>query len=358
MTLITDIGEYGKTWHWYLSKKARSFGFRFDRVKALLVDKLLVRRGAYQKHFLHLGMTTFVVLSIVSAPVLINQYPTHASSSSEDVTPSSVLNTATAISTKTLESEKPRRDIVTHLVQKGETLSEIAKNYNVDTASIKALNPKLSVNNLSVGDEIKIPPVSGVIITVKKGDTIYTLAKKYGLEAAQPIVDWPYNSFANDETFELAAGQSLVIPGGVMPEEVVRPVYRVAPQQNLFARGSGALLWPAGGVITQHFSWSHNGEDIAASVGSPILAADSGRVILSIRGGYNGGWGTYVKIDHGNGLVTLYAHLSETLVNVGDNVSRGQQIGRMGSTGRSTGSHLHFTVYSNGVSVNPASFLK
>jgi murein DD-endopeptidase MepM/ murein hydrolase activator NlpD len=358
MALLDDIREFGGTWHWYLGKKFRGFGERFDGLKAVVVDKLMARRGAYQRPFLHFGMFSLMMLGLVSAPLLINQYPTKASVSAAEDTPSSILNTATAVSVRTVESEKPRRDVITYTVKKGDTLSAIAKDHGVDTASIKALNPDLSINNLSVGMTIKIPPVSGVIVTVKKGDTINSLAKKYGLESAQPIVDWPYNSFANDETFELTAGQTLVIPGGVMPEETVRPVYQTTPQQSLFARGSGALMWPTGGVITQQFSWYHNGLDIANGLGTGIAAADSGRVVTAERSGYNGGYGRYIKIDHGNGLVTLYAHLSEVNVSVGDNVGRGQIIGKMGSTGRSTGPHLHFVVFSGGSPVNPLGLLK
>ncbi len=358
MILLSDVGEYGKAWKWYLGKKAGSFGWRFEGAKSFVVDKLVVRRGAYQRPFLHFGMMTLVVVGMISAPVLINNYPTRASAASNQESPSSVLNTATAVTTKTTESEKPRRDVVEYVVKKGDTVSVIAKNYGVDIASIKALNPKLSVDDLTIGDVVKIPPVSGVIITVKKGDTIDSLAKKYGLESSQPLVDWPYNSFANDETFDLAAGQTLVIPGGVMPEEIIRPVYQMTPSQTLFARGSGALSWPASGTMTQYFSWYHNGDDIANSLGTPIAAADSGRVILAERSGYNGGYGKHVKVDHGNGLVTLYAHMSEVFVNVGDNVGRGGLLGKIGSTGRSTGPHLHFTVYQNGVAVNPLSLLK
>jgi murein DD-endopeptidase MepM/ murein hydrolase activator NlpD len=358
MNLVGDIGEFGAVCLWYLNKKTLVFGAKFDGAKSLLVGKLITRRGAYQRPFLHFGMFSLIILGLVSAPLFINQYPTKASANAIEETPSSILNTVTATAVKTVESEKPRRDIVEYTIQKGDTLSGIAKNYGVDTASIKALNPKLSINDLSVGTIIKVPPVSGVIIMVKKGDTVNALAKKYGLESAQPIADWPYNSFANDETFELAAGQSLVIPGGVMPEEAVRPVYQTTPGQTLFARGTGALMWPAGGTITQRFTWYHNGIDIANGIGTSIIGADSGRVVVAERSGYNGGYGKYIKVDHGNGLSTLYAHLSEVSVSVGDNISRGQLIGKMGSTGRSTGSHLHFAVFSGDNAVNPAGLLK
>lgn len=357
--MAADFVEWGKTWHWYLAKKAKQIGGRFEKSKNLIVDKLLFKRGAYQRPFLHFGMVSLVVIGMVSAPVLLNKYPTSAASSDDTAqAPSAILNTSTAVNTQTRESEKPRRDIIDYKVKSGDTLSSISKAYNVDINSIKAINPKLSVNNLSIGDVLKIPPVSGVVVTVKAGDTVQSLAKKYGLASAQPIADWPYNNFVDDEKFTLASGQTLVIPGGVMPEEVVRPVYQSTPQTSLFAKGSGAILWPTNGIISQYFSWYHNGVDIANGTGTAISAVDSGRVILSIRGGWNGGWGTYIKIDHGNGLVSLFSHLSENFVNVGDNVSRGQLIGKMGSTGRSTGPHLHFTVYSNGTAINPLTLLK
>lgn len=324
----------------------------------MVVDKLLFKRGAYQRPFLHVGMVSLVVVGMVAAPVLLNNYPTSATSGEGTATPlSAVLNTETAM-TGTTESIKPRRDVVEYTVRSGDTLSMIAKSYGVDVDSIKYLNPKIDVDNLALGDVVKIPPVSGLIITVKSGDTIYSLAKKYSLASAQPIVDWPYNSFVDDEKFTLAAGQTLIIPGGVPPEEIVRPVYQMTPSQTIFTRGSGALSWPTNGIVSQYFSWYHNGVDIANAVGTPVAAADSGRVVLSIMGGWNGGWGNYIKVDHGNGLVSLYAHLSEIFVNVGDNVNRGQLIGKMGSTGRSTGPHTHFTVYSNGVAINPLGLLK
>ncbi|MEK7565910.1 MAG: M23 family metallopeptidase [Patescibacteria group bacterium] len=359
MTLFSDIGEYGKTWKWYLGKKASGFGARFEEGKSVVVDKLLFKRGAYQRPFLHFGMVTLVVIGMVSAPVLLNNYPTSATSGEGTaIPPSAILNMATAVMTETKESVKPRRDVTEYTVKSGDTVSAVAKNYGVDVDSIKYLNPKLDADDLTVGEVIKVPPVSGLVVTVKSGETIYSLAKKYSLASAQPIVDWPYNSFADDEKFTLAAGQTLVIPGGVPSEEIVRPVYQMTPSQTLFARGSGALSWPGNGILSQYFSWYHNGIDIANAAGTAVAAADSGRVVLSERGGWNGGWGSYIKIDHGNGLDSLYAHLSEANVNVGDNIGRGQLIGRMGSTGRSTGSHLHFTVYSNGVAVNPLSLLK
>ena len=124
--------------------------------------------------------------------------------------------------------------------------------------------------------------------------------------------------------------------------------------------GTGELMWPVGGAITSEFGIrrhpvfgdmrQHNGIDIAASHGTIVVAADGGTVITS---GYNSSYGNYVVISHGNGMTTLYAHLSSRSVNVGASVAKGQQVGLIGSTGISTGPHLHFEVSINGSRVNP-----
>lgn len=364
-----DVSEYCRTVGWYANRKVNILGQYFETGKSMVVTVLKMRRGTYQKPFIHAGMIIFTVTAVLSTPVIVNEYPTAAAGSvlAASIPPSAILNTAadiTNMDTTTQESEKPRRDVVEYTVQSGDTLSSVAKKFSndklgttVDADSIAYLNDFNVEKVLKPGEVIKIPPTSGIIVTVKKGDTVQSLAKKYGLSSAETIIDWPYNSFANDETFALTAGQTLMIPGGQPPE-----VAPVAPQivntPSLFAGGTGQFVWPTNGIITQYYSWYHPGDDIANNTGTPILAADSGRVILAISGGYNGGWGSYIKIDHGNGYVTQYAHLSELLVNVGQDVSRGQQIGRMGSTGRSTGPHLDFRIYNRGAAVNPLGLLK
>ena len=190
---------------------------------------------------------------------------------------------------------------------------------------------------------------------IKKGDSVASLAKKYGLPSAQPIVDWPYNSFINDETFSLAIGQTLVIPGGKPPSEAP-VILRSVSSPTLFAGGTGQFIWPTNGIITQYFSWYHQGDDIANNTGTTVVAADAGRVVTVFYD--NHGYGYHMIIDHGNGYKTLYAHMSRIDVSEGQSVGRGERIGLMGSTGRSTGTHLHFEILRNGVRVNPLSLLK
>ncbi len=356
---MEDIGEFAKTIDWYTRRKLTLAGTLFDTGKSLVVTVLKARRGTYQKPFLHVGMIFLMATAILSAPVIVNQYPMTASATGNNN--SQVINVLSAttdiasVEFQTLESEKPRRDIIENLVISGDTLSSIAKKYGVDADSIAYLNDFGLGKILRPGDIIKIPPVSGIIVKVKSGETITSLAKKYGLPSAQPIVDWPYNSFVNDETFSLAVGQTIVIPGG-KPPSVAPVVLRSVSSPNLFAGGTGRFIWPTSGIITQYFAWYHQGDDIAAGTGTPIAAADAGRVVTVLYDNHD--YGYHIIIDHGNGYRTLYGHLSRIDVSEGQNVGRGERVGLMGSTGRSTGSHLHFEIYQNGNRINPLGLLK
>ena len=205
---------------------------------------------------------------------------------------------------------------------------------------------------LSIDQELKIPPVTGIVYKVREGDTIYTIAKKYRTEA-QKIVNFPFNDFSDIETFALNIGQTLVVPDGMPP---IAPVatYKFTP--SVFAGGTGQLAWPTSGVVTQYPSWYHNALDIASPAAPGIAAADNGIVILAEYSKW--GYGDHVMIDHGGGIVTLYGHMQAIYVKPGDKVTKGQIIGKMGSTGRSTGTHLHFEVRKNGAVVDPRSYLK
>ncbi|MDP3998202.1 MAG: M23 family metallopeptidase, partial [bacterium] len=170
--------------------------------------------------------------------------------------------------------------------------------------------------------------------------------------------DFPFNEFIDPSTFSLAVGTVIIVPDGVMPAEKPwsAPKPKIIIPQESIAGTSGQLIWPVGGQISQNYVWYHKGIDIANKAAPDVAAAEGGRVayVAKERVGY--GW--HVILDHGNGLQTLYAHLRRIDVNVGDSVSRGQIIGEMGSTGRSTGTHLHFEVRKNGAALNPFGFLK
>jgi murein DD-endopeptidase MepM/ murein hydrolase activator NlpD len=260
---------------------------------------------------------------------------------------------------QTLVSDKVRDKIIQYVVQPGDTVSSIAQKFGVSIDTIRWQNNLTSQDDITIGDTLQILPVTGVSHKVQKGDTVYSIAKKYDADP-QSIVDFPYNSFTNDETFELAIGQTVIVPNGVVPSQApwsaVARVRQTTPDAGTVV-ASGQFIWPVGGIITQYFSWYHPAIDIANSAAPNVLAADSGAVVVA---GWpdNSGYGNRVMIDHGNGYQTLYAHLSVIYVVSGQTVKRGDAIGRMGTTGRSTGLHTHFEVIYNGVHINPLSVLR
>jgi murein DD-endopeptidase MepM/ murein hydrolase activator NlpD len=148
-----------------------------------------------------------------------------------------------------------------------------------------------------------------------------------------------------------------VIPGGrkkIVPSNYY-PMTRVGRPPKDAAKGSGRFAWPARGWLTQRFWSGHQAVDIGNRTGTPILAADAGYVVMAGRDTW--GYGNQVLIDHGNGYLTRYAHLNAILVKAGQSVEKNQKIGTMGSTGRSTGPHLHFEVIQGSVRRNPLGFL-
>lgn len=346
----------------YLKRKTIQFTGSFEHFKDLIVDILMAKRGVHQRSFLHIGMMILVSAGIFFGPLIANDYPilggTNKAAATE--TASSVLNNVTSaseIDTTTTKSEKPRDQVIKYKVVSGDTLSSIAQKFQISIDSIKWLNKDKITSDkilLHPGDELSIPPVTGIVHKVVSGDTIYSIAKKYGA-AAQNIVNFPFNSYMDDETFALAIGSQIIVPDGVMPEE--QPSYKapVLPV-TLVAGGTGQYIWPTNGTITQYPVWYHLAVDIANPSAPAVVAADTGTVVL--RECLNWGYGCHIIVDHGNGYQTLYGHLQAFYVNLGDKVNRGQSIGQMGSTGRSTGTHLHFEVRKNGATQNPLNYLR
>ncbi|HPD07970.1 M23 family metallopeptidase [Patescibacteria group bacterium] len=260
-------------------------------------------------------------------------------------------------------STAPSRAITYYTVKIGDTLSGIAKAFGVSINTIAWQNGLSPNALLRPGDKLTILPVSGVLHKVKAGDSLSKIAKQYGVKTADIIA---YNNLSGDK---VVIGQSLIIPGGQPPSTLasqitqavksnVQQVFTSAKetaQKSLTSSGSG-MTWPTvGHRITQYYSWRHTGIDIGNKVGTPIYAADSGRVEIAATG-WNGGYGTTIVINHGK-LKTRYGHLSRLYVKAGENVVKGQVIGEMGSTGRSTGSHLHFEVLSGNVRYNPLNYV-
>jgi len=236
--------------------------------------------------------------------------------------------------------------ISVYVVRPGDTLSDIAGMFDVSINTIVWANDLKSARDVHPGDTLIILPISGVEHTVKKGDTLKSLAKKYGADAEEIAL---FNGLDTSES--LAVGSDIIIPGG----EIAPP----APAQSNSsvhgvrepARGGSGVYLPGyfinpvpNGILTQRLhGW--NGIDLGAPRGTPVYAAADGVIIVSRGGGgWNGGYGNYVVITHGNGAQTLYSHLKSTAVSSGQFVSKGTLIGTVGTTGRVTGPHLHFEV--------------
>jgi len=341
----------------YLKQKiVKTFHF-LEKSKSWIAAGLYQQRGRFVRPFIHSGMAFLIVGGITLGPVLVSENLSNPWQ--EEANAQEILFSATGDSgTSTLVSIKPRAEAIEYEVKAGDTVSTIAEKFGVSVDTIIWGNDLKSVKDIKPGQKLDILPVSGIMYKVKPGETIYSVAKKHQIDA-QAVVDWPYNSFANDETFALAVGQTLMLPDGIKPKAAP-----VAPRSSFYAAtipgagsGTGQFVWPVGGRISQGYSWYHKGIDIASKSLPDIVACDSGTVLIA---GWPSPWayGNRVLIDHGNGYQSLYAHLSLIFVGNGQSVKKGQVIAKMGSTGRSTGPHLHLEIRKNGAALNPLSFLK
>lgn len=265
------------------------------------------------------------------------------------------------------ESTAPRTAIETYVVQGGDTLSNIAEKFDI------SLNTLLWANNLTVrsvlkpGAELTILPTSGVRHTVSSGDTLTKIASKYDVEEEEVL---EYNKLASAD--DLVVGEQLIVPGGVIAapapssSTAITRIFSSTPTTSSIptttssvqptVTGTGAMVWPTDlRNITQYYGWSHTGLDIDCHFTHDNYAADAGIVQFT---GWKGGYGYTVEINHGNGLVTRYGHHASMYVTAGQQVSAGQPIGRCGTTGRSTGTHLHFEVIANGRFRNPLEYVR
>jgi murein DD-endopeptidase MepM/ murein hydrolase activator NlpD len=374
-SLKDDLKALLKALIWYIKHKVTLLAHQFEGFKNLSVNILMHRRGSLQSKVWHGSMVGLASVGVLTsgifggASLVSSSYPGVTAPDPRFVTAyepfpnGSLLDpTSNGEDTHTTISQKPRDGIIDYEVESGDVVSMIAKKFGISSDTIKWANPDIdNINNLKPGQTIKILPVTGVAHTVKSGDTLETVAKKYQADA-QAILDFPFNDVPDD--FRLKTGQLLIVPDGV--NEEAAPVKKVQPQyiakgpsSPVFeALGGGKFVWPTTTVgISQYFAWYHPGVDLPNPSRPPVAASDGGKVVVA---GWpdNYGYGNRVIIDHGNGYTSIYAHLSNIYVSVGQVVSRGQVIGQMGSTGRSTGTHLHFEIHYKGVPLNPLAILK
>ena len=215
-----------------------------------------------------------------------------------------------------------------------------------------------------MGQQLTILPTDGVTYKVKRGDTIGKIAHDFSTDVNKIIAS------NNLEERGLRIGATIIVPGGspqpsavaiakpsivsrirdiILPSNVEKPLVETL-------HGVANFIWPTqANRLTQYFSWRHTGVDIAGPVGLKIFAAADG--IVSIAGWQNG-YGNTILLSHGNGVQTRYGHASKLLVSPGDYVQQGQTIALVGSTGHSTGPHLHFEIVLNGKRVNPLGYIR
>lgn len=259
-------------------------------------------------------------------------------------------------------SAAPRIKVETYIVKQGDTPGGIAERFGINLTTLYWANNLSSYSVIRLGQELKIPPVDGLIYTVKKGDTIDKLAKLYRAESSGIL---SYNRLELQD--KLSPGTVIVIPNGKPPPPPPKPAAPrtviVPAVPNPSSLPGGRFLWPVvssssnnGRYITQYFNWRHAGVDIDGDYSNPVIASDGGMVKLVYYG--RTGYGFQVVIDHENGILTRYAHLSKILVEQGQRIERGSTVGILGTTGRSTGTHLHYEIFVNGRRINPLSYIR
>jgi murein DD-endopeptidase MepM/ murein hydrolase activator NlpD len=351
---ISFIKIYGKD-------KAFIFSDTFENNKNTVVKNVLIKRGKRNRMFLHVSALAVLTAGVVLSPFIsdsslfggntnISTFAQGAQEGEQSLISEDVFQTQA--------SEKPRDKIITYVVQKGDTISTIAKKFGISIDTIKWEN-NLKSDTITVGDSLLIMPVTGMSHKVARGDTVYTIAKKYSANA-QAIVDYPFNDFANPQTFSLVEGQILIVPDGVKPEEAPRYIRQTFIASGPVVITGGGFTWPVRGTLNQGYAWYHKGIDIGASVGVPVVAAQSGVAAEVYTGGWNSGYGTHVIVSGDNGYSTLYAHMSAVNVSPGQRVVAGSTVlGWVGMTGRTTGPHLHFEVRGGGAGfLSPLSVLQ
>jgi murein DD-endopeptidase MepM/ murein hydrolase activator NlpD len=261
--------------------------------------------------------------------------------------------------------ERPRYEVIDHEVVKGDSLFAIAEEYSIKPDSLLWANFDVLKDNpdsLRLGMDLKIPPTNGVYYQWQEGDTLDSVATRFKAQK-EDIINWPGNNVDLVDP-EPKPSSYVMIPGGSR-EFVQWLIPTIARGSSGTAAvgggscgggpiGSTAFVWPADNhSLSGNDFWpGHLGIDIGAGEGAPVYAADSG-VVTAAAGGYNYGYGNYIMIDHGNGYVTLYAHLSQINVVRCQGVYAGNLIGLAGNTGNSFGAHLHFEVRLNGGFINP-----
>ena len=235
-----------------------------------------------------------------------------------------------------------------YTMQRGDIIGNIAMHTGLNEDTLVSVNNVRNTRSMQIGQVLKIPNQDGIYYTVKQGDTLGGIAERYKTTASEISI---VNELFSDK---LAVNANLFIPGARMDwvnrQEINGDLF-IWPTSGRISSGYGYRIAPFG--RTRQF---HSGIDIAAPTGTPVRAAMSGRVIQV--GTNDPVWGHFIVVSHHSGYRTFYSHLSRIRTRAGAYVATGERIGDIGSTGLSTGPHLHFSVFKNGVSVNPTSLMR
>lgn len=285
-----------------------------------------------------LALTTFILSVALIFGAASAALARPAGPEFDDLIPAAAPETATP-------APQLRSEIITYRIQSGDTLWSIAAEFEIDVDTLRWSNPAVAQNPdfLRLGAELVILPVKGAYVTVQAGDTVERLAARWGV-APEDIVNYPLNRLQAGAS--LRPGDKLVIPHGRLEVHLAPP----GPPPAGFA-----YAWPIRGTVTQGYSAGHRAIDFGAPYGAKVYAARAGRVVL--REWSPVGYGFLVIVDHGDGSRAYYSHLKGAWVNVGDWVGRGGLVGEVGSTGNSTGPHVHFEIRIGGVAQNPLGLL-
>ena len=238
------------------------------------------------------------------------------------------------------ENMQPAYRLRTYVVQPGDTIWDIGERAGVGMWPVLWTNELESDQTLRPGQELRIPPVPGAGRTVQQGDTTESIAQRFKVDTRIVVIS---NNLSPG--VEPVVGTYLFVPGGQLPIPELIP-----------GHATGKFGWPARGRISSNYTGWHPGIDIAVDYGVPIYAADGGIVVSASWD--QRGYGNRLVLDHRNGFLTTYSHLSRFYVRGGQLVQKGGMIGLNGSTGNSTGPHLHFEIIRNGYHSNPLQFLR
>ena len=326
------------------------------------------------------GVTILIVIGLLGFGIW-HMLPSSVSAASPQITPTETKASQAALPTlspsganapalirgvwlKTDITSKTTYTVSEYTVQPGDALFSIAKQYSIKPETLLWANSDIlkdSPDSLRVGMVLMVPPVDGVYYQVKEGDTLDSIAKEFSANL-EDVLNWPGNN-VDLTSQKVTPGDYVMVPGG--HRQIVNWINAVyasgkSGTANLSGSacaagpvGSTAFIWPTGNhyLSGNDYSSIHLGIDIAAGLGAPVWAADAG--VVTVAGWSNSGYGNVVMIDHGNGWLTVYGHLSQINVIPCEAVAQGQGIGLAGSTGNSTGPHLHFETRYNGGFVNP-----